>query len=118
NENLLKVQDVAHFQNIVRERFDARLRLLRDFEKDFNAQRPGLAAHSHMTAIERAVKLMQTAASQAFSLDEEPAKVRDSYGRTLFGQGCLLARRLVERGVPFVEVTSGQFTNNVQGWDT
>jgi len=117
-EKLLKVQDVTHFQDVVRARFNARLALLRDFEKDFNSQRPGLAAQSHQTAIERAVKLMQTEASQAFNLEEEPAKVRDSYGRTLFGQGCLLARRLVERGVPFVEVTSGQFGNNGQGWDT
>src|SRR5262249_36763668 len=39
------------------------------------------------------------------------AKLRDQYGRNNFGQGCLLARRLVERGVPFVEVVLG-------GWDT
>ena len=47
---------------------------------------------------------MQSAAAKAFDLAEEPAKLRDAYGRNLFGQGCLLARRLVERGVPFVEV--------------
>ena len=41
---------------------------------------------------------------KAFDLDEEPEALRDAYGRNLFGQGCLLARRLVERGVPFVEV--------------
>ncbi len=46
-------------------------------------------------------------AAKAFDLDEEPAALRDAYGRNLFGQGCLLARRLVERGVPFVEVTLG-----------
>src|SRR5437762_3315107 len=39
------------------------------------------------------------------------AKLRDSYGRSRFGQGCLLARRLIERGVSFVEVT-------LDGWDT
>ena len=50
---------------------------------------------------------MRTAAAKAFDLDEEPAALRDAYGRNLFGQGCLLARRLVERGVPFVEVTLG-----------
>ena len=48
-------------------------------------------------------------------VDEEPASVRDAYGRNLFGQGCLLARRLVERGVPFVEVTH---TLPAFGWDT
>jgi uncharacterized protein (DUF1501 family) len=51
------------------------------------------------------------AAKQAFDLGREPDKVRDSYGRTGFGQSCLLARRLVEAGVQFVTITSG-------GWDT
>ena len=60
---------------------------------------------------------MRTAARNAFNLDEETASVRDAYGRNLFGQGCLLARRLVERGVPFVEVTLGE-PNNPIGWDT
>ena len=55
--------------------------------------------------------MMRSAAVKAFNLDEEPAKLRDAYGRNLFGQGCLLARRLVERGVPFVEVA-------LNGWDT
>ena len=45
--------------------------------------------------------------------------LRDAYGRNLFGQGCLLARRLVERGVPFVEVTlAGVNGSNAFGWDT
>lgn len=47
---------------------------------------------------------------KAFELDDEPAKVRDIYGRSSFGQGLLVARRLVEQGVPFVEVNRG-------GWD-
>jgi uncharacterized protein (DUF1501 family) len=59
---------------------------------------------------------MRTAASKAFNLEEEPDPLRDAYGRNLFGQGCLIARRLVERGVPFVEVTLDQVNNN--NWDT
>jgi uncharacterized protein (DUF1501 family) len=62
-------------------------------------------------AIERAVRLMRPEAAAAFRLEEEKDAVRDAYGRTTFGQGCLLARRLVERGVAFVEVT-------LDGWDT
>ena len=54
---------------------------------------------------------------KAFDLDEEPAELRDAYGRNLFGQGCLLARRLVEQGVPFVEV-SLDGVNLALGWDT
>src|SRR5207253_10939201 len=62
--------------------------------------------------------LMRTSARTAFNLEDEPARVRDAYGRNLFGQGCLLARRLVERGVPFVEVTLGTFQGNQVAWDT
>lgn len=50
-------------------------------------------------------------ARQAFELDEEPANVRNRYGRRTVGQSCLLARRLIERGVRFVTVTQ-------RGWDT
>src|SRR5262249_16714542 len=73
---------------------------------------------SHRTAYERAVKLMRSAASKAFNLDEEPTKLREAYGKNLFGQGCLLARRLVERGVPFVEVTLGYLNGTPFAWDT
>ncbi len=48
---------------------------------------------------------------KALSLEDEPATVRERYGRGAFGQGCLLARRLVEAGVPFVEVA-------LDGWDS
>ncbi len=52
-----------------------------------------------------------------FNLDDERDSLRDSYGRTTFGQGCLLARRLVEAGVSFVEVFSHGSKNDA-GWDT
>lgn len=51
------------------------------------------------------------ATKKAFSLSQEDAKLRDAYGRTKFGQSCLLARRLIQAGVRFVTVTDG-------GWDT
>ena len=60
---------------------------------------------------QQAVSLMSsTAAQQAFELHKEPAEVRNAYGRNTFGQQALLARRLVEAGVPFVTLNSG-------GWD-
>jgi hypothetical protein len=54
---------------------------------------------------------MRKAVASAFELDKEKASTHNAYGRGLFGQGCLLARRLVERDVPVVEVVLG-------GWDT
>ena len=115
---LLKVQDLAPTADLPEDRFVSRIDLLRDMQRDFVAQRPGVAPKSHQTAYERAVKLMRTAAQKAFNLEDEPAKVRDAYGKNMFGQGCLLARRLIEEGVPFVEVTLGSFAGNNLGWDT
>lgn len=60
---------------------------------------------------QRAFSLLLGDAKKAFDLSEERDRVRDRYGRTTFGQSCLLARRLVEVGVPFVTVHFG-------GWDT
>jgi len=117
-DKALKVQDLAPPADAAGERFDARVGLLQDLQRDFTNQRPGLASKSHQTAYERAVRLMRTSAQKAFNLEEEPDSVRDAYGRNLFGQGCLLARRLVEQHVPFVEVTLGGFAGNQLGWDT
>ena len=61
---------------------------------------------------------MKTDARKAFDLDDEKPALRDAYGRNLFGQGCLLARRLVERDVPFVEVTLSSVPCAPAGWDT
>ena len=44
--------------------------------------------------------------------------MRERYGRNLFGQGCLLARRLIERDVPFVEVSLANMPGTLLGWDT
>ena len=63
--------------------------------------------------------MMRSESVTAFDLDDEPASLRDAYGRNRFGQGCLLARRLVERGVPFVEVSLNGVDGQSQlGWDT
>jgi len=97
---------------------DARVDLLLDMEREFVSRNPGLSPQSHATAYERAVRLMRSAAAAAFNIEEEPAHVRDQYGRNQFGQGCLLARRLVERGVPFIELSLGGNLGGPNDWDT
>jgi hypothetical protein len=67
---------------------------------------------------ERATRMMRSRAAEAFELEREPDAVREAYGRGRFGQGCLLARRLIERGVPFIEVSLGAFGGGSVGWDT
>jgi hypothetical protein len=113
----LRVQDLDLPGNVNQKRSSARLEMLDEMEQDFLADRSGLPSVSHRTAYHRAVAMMRSPAVKAFDLDDEPAKLRDRYGRNLFGQGCLLARRLVERGVPFVEVTLANVAGT-PGWDT
>jgi Protein of unknown function (DUF1501) len=116
----LRVDDLDVPRAIGRPRADERIELMHTLGNGFTANRPGVATASHQSAYVRAVKMMRSAAAKAFDLDEEPAAVQDAYGRNSFGQGCLLARRLVERGVPFVEVTlsSADGNNGGLGWDT
>jgi hypothetical protein len=117
-DQALQVQDLRQPDDITASQFDERVNILQEMERDFATRHPTVAARSHLTAYERAVRLMRTSARTAFDLSEEPAQLRDAYGRNIFGQGCLLARRLVERGVPFIEVTLGGLQNNPIAWDT
>lgn len=112
----LRVENLDSPAGVTTTHAEARLGLLKDFDRDFLVHRPGVPVTSHVSAYERAVRLMRAKGSEAFDLDEEPRELRLKYGRNQFGQGCLLARRLIERGVPFVEVSlSG---GQPAAWDT
>ena len=88
-----------------------RLSLLEDLETEFSGPHSKTTVKTHQTLYERASRLMLTSKLKAFDLSNENDSVREAYGRTDFGQGCLLARRLIEAGVTFVEVVC-------RGWDT
>jgi uncharacterized protein (DUF1501 family) len=84
--------------------------LLEAAEKQF-LERYGIpAAEAHRTSHLQAMRLMRSDQLKAFEIEREPKAVRDRYGPSKFGQSCLLARRLVQTGVPFVEVI-------LRGWD-
>jgi uncharacterized protein (DUF1501 family) len=100
-------------EDVTDEESAARLSLLHEMQKDFETTHKGRVLDSRHSAYERAVKLMQTTAATVFDLEKEPQKARDAYGQDPFGQSCLLARRLVEHGVPFVEVNGSS-----PGWDS
>jgi len=76
------------------------------------------------TVFDRAYQLLASSnANEVFDLSRETAKTRAAYGRTSFGQSCLLGRRLVEAGVPYVQVNWSQFVEvfypfSDYGWDT
>jgi hypothetical protein len=91
------------------------LDLIQELNQAHLEQRGGadLALNGRIHAMETAFR-MQTAATDAFDLGREPQRVREMYGSSHFSNGCLLARRLVERGTRFVQVYYG----NGQPWDT
>src|SRR5262249_22792027 len=91
--------------------FDERVGVLQELEQGFARTRPTGASEERRTMLGRALPLMRSGKGKAFDLSPEPAAVRDAYGDHGFGRGCLLARRLVEAGVPFVEVY-------LANWDT
>jgi hypothetical protein len=96
---------------VTQARFDRRLELLRDLESDFVESGGQSRVQEHRSVYAGASRLARSPRLTAFELTGETAATRDRYGRTAFGQGCLLARRLVEAGVTFVEV-------DLPGWDT
>ena len=93
------------------QRFDRQLGLLRKLERSFYTRYQAPASQAHAIAVEDSVRLMRAPELTAFDLSNDPR--RDAYGGTSFGQGCLLARRLVEARVPFIEVNMRQ-----ADWDT
>lgn len=97
---------------------EGRMELWNTLQQDFLRDHPSTTPLAHDTVYRRAQRLMHSAAARAFAIEEEPAKVRKAYGRGRFGQGCLMARRLVEAGVSCVEVSLGTFGGGALGWDT
>lgn len=96
------------------ERHQRRLELWRSMQQQFLTSRQTDNAIAQDTIYRSSLRMIGSDAKNAFDLSEEKDAVRESYGRGSFGQGCLMARRLIERGVPLVEVTLGEGL----GWDT
>ncbi len=94
-------------------RFNDRLKLLNELDQHFRKRHPrndALSAYAHH--YNAALLMMRPQTARVFDLDDEPEALREAYGlRSAFGQGCLLARRLVQAGVRFIELSNG-------GWDT
>jgi uncharacterized protein (DUF1501 family) len=79
-------------------------------ENGFVKQNRGQAAADHQNILKKTLALMTSEQMKAFKVTEEPQEIQERYGVNNFGKGCLMARRLVEAGVPFIEVDLG-------GWD-
>jgi hypothetical protein len=120
NTTNMRIDDLVanlHHPRLDRAHQRKQLDLLEALDRLHLEQRPEDAAlEAQIQALETAF-LMQRDAADAFDIRKEPAAVRASYGETLFGQSCLLARRLAERGVRFVQVCYTNPKSN-QPWDT
>ena len=107
-------------------RFGRRMSLMSDLERDFAEAGGAHPVEQHQHLYDSAANMVRSPRIRAFDLSQETSAVRDRYGRGAagiglggggpangfsFGQGCLLARRLIETGVTFVEV-------ELNGWDT
>jgi len=93
------------------DRYQRRLKLLTRLEADYAEKGGRQAVENHQNLYARASKMILSPKMDVFDLSKESQQSRDLYGDSRFGQGCLLARRLVETGVTFVEVVAGN-------WDT
>lgn len=90
--------------------FDKRVELIDRFDRKFRDRHPVVKVKTYTDFYTEAISLLNSGELKAFDLTEEKPEDRDRYGRDVFGQGCLLARRLIEHNVRCVEVSCG-------GWD-
>jgi hypothetical protein len=114
----LTVDNLSNPPGIAGSRAKRRRELWRQLQEEFLQNHPSASPLAHDTVYQRAFRMMDAGAAEAFELDSEPTSIREAYGRGVFGQGCLVARRLVERGVPLVEITLGGVAAGGLGWDT
>ena len=111
NSNNFRVQGLGAPGGVTQERMKDRRTLLQAVDSLARQMDNNKTFETMDSYQERAYGLILGDAKKAFDLSEEKDELREKYGRNRFGQSCLVARRLVEHGVPFVMVNSG-------GWDT
>lgn len=92
--------------------FDQRMNLLKQVEEGFYKIYPVTPAEAHLTTLQGAAQMMQSKEARAYDISLEPAANRAAYGGTGYGDACLLARRLVEVGLPFIEVSLPEWDNH------
>ncbi len=98
-------------------RAEKRLEALEALNKRFREKNPDMQIDAIDESYQAALNFMQSPALKAFELDEEPTETRERYGTGDFGRGCLLARRLVENGVRFVQVNKGGFDTHANNFN-
>ena len=111
NAKTFNVQGLVPSRGIPQNRLEGRRSLLKEVDTLAKQMENNREFETMDSFQDKAYGLMLGEAKKAFDINDEPEELRKRYGRNRFGQSCLLARRLVERGVPFITVNYG-------GWDT
>ena len=104
-------------KNVSEKVFSKRLKHLHDMDQKFSARYSQKEIRAYTQMYDQAIKLMKSRDLAAFDISQEKDWVRESYGDNRFGQGCLLARRLIENRVRFVEVVDGGWDTHSQNWE-
>ena len=104
------IQNVKKLGYVGEDMYTDRLDASKILNEGFTRQFPQKQVRAYSDLYDDAIKLMKSKDLEAFDLTHEPEALREEYGQNNFGQGCLLARRLIENKVRFVEVSYG-------GWD-
>ncbi|MDA1194491.1 MAG: DUF1501 domain-containing protein [Planctomycetota bacterium] len=105
------VQNLELPKDMTADRLDERIGFLQKLNARFGKDRTDAVGEAQSAMFERARRLMDSPKNTAFDLEAEKPETIERYGKTRFGAGCLMARRLIDSGVKCVEVMMG-------GWDT
>ena len=105
----LGLENTVRPQYLTEKNFNRRLTLADKIDADFKRTYAGPQLEAYNQMYKDAVRLLGSVDLEAFDISKESEKTRERYGSTTFGQGCLLARRLVEAGVRCVEVELGKW---------
>ena len=118
----VKLSDLALRSDVTKERLERRTTLLKEVEDAMPDVEKAVENYALDSYYQKAFSLILSGrARDAFDLTKEPDKVRDRYGRHTFGQGCLMARRLIEAGTKVVQMNWPSVANgdpNSTAWDT
>ena len=113
----LRVDNLLPPADLDIERIKQRQQFWNLLQQSYGAAARAGAASTHDTVYRRAMQLAESEVVEAFDLKQEDESTRTSYGPDAFGQGCLMARRLIERGVPVVEVSLSDGPGGLS-WDS
>ena len=104
------IKNIQLAKGTSQKKFDKQFSLLQEMNNDFAGKVKHKQVKEYQQVYEEAAKLMQSKDLAAFDISKESKEIKEAYGNNGFGQSCLLARRLAETGVPFIEVSQS-------GWD-